>query len=370
MKKLSNLLLIIAAAAFVFVACEGPTGPDGPTGPAGAAGTTGLTGAQGPQGDTGADGTTTCLDCHDNSASIATKQGQWENSLHAMGENAAYGNWTFGSSYPAGDCAKCHVSQGFHEFMATGDVAGAPFDEPQQINCYTCHEVHANYTEADWAITYAESFTLLQGGASYDKGDGNLCANCHQARAVVPMPDVAAGTTIITVGSDRFGAHHGPVANVLDGVGLYEVAGSTTYEGNSHSGISDGCISCHMAPGYSDMSGGHTMSMIAEVHETETFNDAGCTTCHSGGFGLDDIETVQDDVMAKLDLLQDDLLNLGIYDPSIMRNFTGDFTNDVAGAYLNWQIISEDRSLGIHNPKYINAILDNTLEMTGALLAK
>ena len=35
---------------------------------------------------------------------------------------------------------------------------------------------------------------------------------------------------------------------------------------------------------------------------------------------------------------------------------------NVAGAMLNWQLFAEDRSLGLHNPRYVKAVVQNTIE--------
>jgi hypothetical protein len=78
---------------------------------------------------------------------------------------------------------------------------------------------------------------------------------------------------------------------------------------------------------------------------------------------------LQTEVNAKLVTLQALLLDAGIYDDGNGRNKKGEFTADVAGAYLNWQTISEDRSKGVHNPSYVNALLDNSIEAVNAFLA-
>jgi len=135
MKKLSFLLLIVAAVTFVFTSCEGPAGPQGPEGPQGE------TGATGPQGPEGPAGTAGCITCHDNNQVITAASAQWEASVHATGGNAERNG---------ADCAPCHTSQGFLEVNAAGDFASglgnkstaAAIDNPNQINCYTCHNIH------------------------------------------------------------------------------------------------------------------------------------------------------------------------------------------------------------------------------------
>jgi hypothetical protein len=40
---------------------------------------------------------------------------------------------------------------------------------------------------------------------------------------------------------------------------------------------------------------------------------------------------------------------------------------DVAGAMLNFKTVEEDRSHGVHNPKYMIALLKNALEVMQAV---
>lgn len=362
MKKLSHLLLLFAAAMFVFAACEGPEGPAGATGPIGPEG------PAGPQGEIGEEGTTTCVQCHDNSTSISLASFQYALSGHAEGEITNYGNRLYGTDYPAGDCAQCHVSQGFLEFFETGNVAGAPFVNPQNTNCYTCHEIHETFTAADYNLTYGGSFTLMQGG-TYDKGSGNLCAKCHQSRAVSPMPVV--GGSGVNIGSDRWGGHHSPNANIVAGDGLYEIAGTSSYPPVMAHYVGESCVTCHMTPANGNDAGGHTWSMEYDYHGDETFNFNGCAACHLDKTGqLTKMDDLMSDVEADLETLRVLLEDaaVGIYNPANGRNFTGDFSDDVAGAYLNWQLILEDKSMGMHNPAYVKAILANSIAAMQAIV--
>ncbi|MDZ7737626.1 MAG: collagen-like protein [Bacteroidales bacterium] len=179
MKKLSHLLLIIAAAMFVFTSCEGPQGPEGPQG------AEGPQGEIGPAGPTGPAGTAGCVECHDNSQIITAASAQWEASVHATGGNAERNST---------DCAPCHTSQGFLEVNAAGDFAStigakttaAAIDNPVQPNCYTCHDIHSTYTSDDWTLNKTDATVAwhsVDGTATtVDIGAGNMCTGCHQAR--------------------------------------------------------------------------------------------------------------------------------------------------------------------------------------------
>ena len=61
------------------------------------------------------------------------------------------------------------------------------------MGCRTCHDIHKTYTGADFSLTGAEKAVKLEYTAgTFDKGAGNLCANCHQIRN--PKPEVSRRT--------------------------------------------------------------------------------------------------------------------------------------------------------------------------------
>jgi hypothetical protein len=62
-----------------------------------------------------------------------------------------------------------------------------------------------------------------------------------------------------------------------------------------------------------------------------------------------------------LEDLADLLITHGVMDAS---NYlvAGEWTTDLTAAVVNYNAIREDKSLGFHNPAYIEAILLNTIE--------
>jgi hypothetical protein len=248
------------------------------------------------------------------------------------------------------------------ERLATGTVA-ADIENPTPPNCRTCHQIHTTYTDADFAFTNTAPVDLIAfPGETVDFGVGNLCASCHQARPIDPLP--VLGGADVAVASTRYGTHHSPVATVLGGVGLFDLAGDVDGGPFVHGGSDVGCPTCHMAQPFGAQAGGHTMAMTYEYHGAEVDNVAGCMTsgCHSsvedfGKFG------VQDDVTAKLDELATLLRAKGIMAaaPSV-SSVSGTFPADVAAAFVNWQTIFEDKSLGIHNPPYVLGILQGSID--------
>ncbi len=347
--------MLLCSMSLVFVSCTKE----------GAQGLAGTNGQDGEDGINGTDGTATCIQCHDNTQAMFAKVNQWEHSMHAMGETS-FENGT--------SCAPCHTSQGFLERMATDTTATlAAIENPNMVNCYTCHDIHATYTPADWALTHADPVNYWSKGGetvTLDMGSGNVCANCHQSRKVNPFPVVNSSDTY-TITSYRYGPHHGPVSNMIGGFGAFEIAGSVSYTDNPHAAVENGCVTCHMAAAVGNLAGGHTMKIAFEEGGAEALNFAGCDECHTDIEA--DFEEVQTEIAGLLDQLNALLMAQAILgadgyvlgDDGVNRASSSNPANISAieeGAVLNFKMVLEDKSLGIHNIGYARAILTNSIE--------
>lgn len=347
MKNIIKLITLFTSAGFILASCEGPAGPAGKDGAA---------------GNNGIDANASCTECHSNSAIIETKQAQWSESLHATGENAAYANRS--------GCVQCHTSQGFLEAVAEGSTANISIPtDPMQINCYTCHKIHSTFTDTDWALTKpgAENLILKYAGATvnYNIGISNQCVECHQARDVSPAPVLNGADFVITSAGSRTSVHHSPAANFLLGKIPFDVLPGTALPStNAHTGT-DGCITCHMSTPYGYMAGGHNMGMTYSAHGgPETLNSTGCLTCHTTSTAAQiatSFTTLQTAVSAKLAQLKAQLIAYGIYDTSNDLAKPGTWKANAVLAYLNYDAVLQDKSLGVHNPGYIKALLDNSI---------
>ncbi|PKP03871.1 MAG: hypothetical protein CVU14_01275 [Bacteroidetes bacterium HGW-Bacteroidetes-9] len=321
---------------------------EGPAGPAGQDGT---------NGTNGTDGTTTCIVCHSDDQSIFSKEIQWANSQHGVGLNFERSE---------GECAVCHTSQGFlGDLDGSYDwtVAGAKIDNPNPQNCYTCHKIHDTYTAADLALTVNGPVALRNVTGTHDFGKGSLCASCHQGRTVTPFP--VAGGPDITVTSSRYGVHHGPQANAYAGVGkgLFEVGGGLVNSAHSTM-IGDACVTCHMGEAFGVQAGGHTMWMGYDYHGSTVLNTSSCEVsgCHEG----EDVQALTEEFQGEIATLLADLkLKLdatGITAAGSDNSVNGTYSGLVAGACLDYKALTEDKSLGVHNPKYIKKLLENLNE--------
>lgn len=354
-----HVWLWAGAALLVFVAagCEGPAGPAGPEG---IAGITGPMGPAGPAGPPGANGNSTCSQCHTTDTGMLAREIQYEGSGHFLNGNYAYAN--------RDGCADCHTHEGFMARMTSGWGAGVAVSNASPPNCRTCHKIHETYTVADYALRVDGPITLQFGG-TVDFGTGNICASCHLARAINPMP--AVGGPDVSFTTSRYGGHHSPVANVLGGTGLFEFPGAIILDGPFvHGDEAVGCPMCHMAAGYGDSGGGHTFNMIYDRHGSLRENTTGCLTigCHTSMDGFDEGH-IQSQTQTQLDSLAVLLRKAGIMAPAPSTSSRGGtYSGDVAAAYVNWQLISEDKSLGIHNPPYVAGILRNTIAKMATLV--
>ncbi len=317
MKKKKIILLgVILSLALILVtsviACQGPAGPVGPVGPAGPT------------------ATAECSDCHNDTTLVLAKTLQWEESLHSNYETASVDG-------ARSSCSGCHSSEGYVKRIAANIAPNKVTENqtnPTPVNCRTCHEIHNTYTSADFALRTVAPVTFYISGETFNFGEGNLCATCHQPRTAPPT--VGIGSVNVT---SRFGPHHGPQSTMFLGTGGYGATGSPSPH---YSTVKGGCPQCHM---------------VNDRHEMEP-NIAACTPCHSGLTTFDN-NKVQTNVKASLDELGKLLEAKGL-----LKNgspVAGTYPEAQAGALWNYVAINEDSSFGVHNPDYTKALLKSAI---------
>ena len=305
--------------------------------------------------DDGLLGTGACGDCHNVSTDVFSRQIQWAASVHATGGHFKYSD---------ASCAGCHTSEGFIELVAAGG-SEAPEAIAQDIhnstpqNCHTCHQIHTNYDETDFALTTEAPVKIRVSGETVDFGKGNLCATCHQPRLREPQPVVGGGDLDIT--SKYWGSSHASEAAILGGTGGYELPGSTTYTNSMHTTmVTDGCVTCHMAEADGVQSGGHTLKMGYMSGENFRPSTAACEPCHPD---IDDFDVngVQTEIAGLLEDLETRLQANDMLGER-GRIVPATWSPDKAGVYLNYLLAEDDKSHGVHNAKYIRALLKNSIE--------
>jgi hypothetical protein len=348
--KMKNKPFTLTAILFGVVAGLGLLLISSCEGPAGIAGADGLDGK---------DANENCVQCHNDEVTVLAAITQASNSGHQMG-TAFERNGT--------DCAVCHTHQGFLEHLQTGDMAtAADISNPLPQGCRTCHYIHNNYDVTDFALRATEPVELMISGVEVDMGTSNACITCHQPR--VPGPFPVSGGADVSITSSRWGPHHGAQTSMVYGTGGYEIAGSVTYPSTpgSHPHAGAGCVTCHMSEPFGAFAGGHSFSMSYEYHGSETEHLVSCEVCHDpiDSFDLNGAST---DVLALVEELKAILITEGIYNETtgLLNASSGTplvLSPDKAGAVLNFLLVEEDGSHGVHNSKYITALLQNSIEV-------
>ena len=280
-----------------------------------------------------------CTECHNDTTLIDGKATAWGDSLHGTGE--AYVRGT------SADCAGCHSGGAFSERIAAGlgpDQVEAGDPNPTRQDCRACHQIHTSYTMDDFALETTDAVSLYAiEGVTFDGGQGNLCANCHQPRRDAPV----AENGVITGISTHWGPHHGPQSAMLLGVGGAGVeAGSAS---SHYKLVENTCVTCHMGENAS-----HTFEP----------NVAACLECHDGAENFD-INGVQTEVQGMIDELGAQLVAAGV-----LSDVTADghptvteAPENVGIALYNWLYVAhEDKSLGVHNAEYTKALLQAGLD--------
>ena len=316
----------------ILAACAGDTGETGAAGPAGAAGVAGAAGPAGPAGESAPTADLSCVECHDDTTLLTGKSTAWADSLHGTGEAYVRGE--------SAGCAGCHSGGAFSAMVAAGispDAVEAGDPDPTRQECRTCHEIHTTYTTADWALATTDPVALYAfDDVTFDGGEGNLCANCHQPRRQIDE----AVDGMIEITSTHWGPHHGPQSAMLLGLaGAGDVSGTASAHATQ---VEDTCVTCHLGDGAS-----HTFEAQLEP----------CQACHSGAEDFD-IDGLQTEVQAGLDELEAALIAKGWLDEEGHPAVTS-VPEAEAAALWNWIYIAhEDKSLGVHNPAYTKALIE------------
>ncbi|MFC1555861.1 T9SS type A sorting domain-containing protein [candidate division KSB1 bacterium] len=338
-----------------------------------------------------------CVKCHEG----GHQYDGWKNSEH--GSDTEFRTYS-------GDrnCTACHTGAGFINRM--DDDYNEDSVLGTNLGCQGCHDPHVEETdnphqlrglddvglgdmeEEDWfmTITFEEA------------GYGLMCMNCHKERGPA-IPDVR--------GRDHVGPHHAPHTDMFYGVGGIEY-GVDVVSSIAHTAVENTCVGCHMneATSYRDAAYvtdaqadfvdatltedqvdelvenayGHSMynsyDMVAGTDTTTYDNLKPCLTCHPTATSFDEIsffavdhdgdgetEGFREEIHGMMETLEARIVALvpGAEDIGDVEDEEETAEMYILMAMFNYLFVEEDKSFGVHNPKYTltlinsaNAILD------------
>lgn len=352
--------LLIAASSLIFMQCSSDY-----TAIPGQDGIDGIDGVDGVDGVDGMDGVGVqeCIDCH-SSANLEPIHDEYAISGHGSGSS-----WARGSST---GCAQCHSNEGYIDYLSdlyvdtNGDQSvNQNFAyQGNSINCTGCHAPEQGHRSFDFAndgndyslrnidavhLVIDPTVSVDLANTNEPLGLSNTCVTCHQPRNSYPVP---SGTDDITITSSRYGPHHGPQSTLFEGIMGANIVGSTGYPGAGANGDSahrkgTSCVGCHM-----DGDSGHSWEPTV----------GNCVSCHSSMTSIPTQITAWTDFQVLHDLLEaKGYINA---DGSVIASSSSPLVVPVkdAQAIWNYKTLEEDKSNGMHNPKYTAALLKNTIE--------
>ena len=202
----------------------------------------------------------------------------WESSGHADASAEAFVHWN--EDDPAvvpADCAKCHSTPGFQDFIGLDGSAFGSVEEDHPtgttVECQACHN----------DVTLSLTSVVMPSGIELTGlGDEARCMQCHQGRESKVSVDeaiAAAGVDDDTVSEDLGfrNIHYYAAAASKYGTlakGGYEYDGQT-YDANfAHVTQFDTCIECHNM---------HTLQVRVEQ----------CSECHTNVTEVEDLKDVR-----------------------------------------------------------------------------
>lgn len=311
-----------------------------------------------------------CGQCHDSPTHHA-KNYEWAQSQHGSGNNV---------NRPS-SCQMCHSTLGFIGYQdpsynpATTNMPRGTYNEG--ITCAACHDPHSTGMGVNQIRTFT-SVILSNGVVNTLGGDGLLCMQCHHDR-------YAAESNVLT--NARQTPHHGTQGDMLIGANAIEY-GMVMPKSRHLQVVNGSCVGCHMQTTptsptnatyhvgehtfklrYSTTSLSNSLDNAGNAASNDVFVTTTCQGCHGAitnfNFGGEDynrngvVEGVQSEIKG---LLNQIAVLLPPYGSTAQPSPTASWTLSQRRAAWNYLFVIEDRSLGVHNPKYAAAILQASLD--------
>jgi hypothetical protein len=356
-----------------------------------------------------------CSQCHDDLTGHYYSA-EWNNSLHAAASRTP-------SGINRPQCVRCHTAPGFVGWATAGGMAlqnqyptniiwgnynstnivaynasSPTYTTPQTpptttyfpITCQACHDPHNASNPHQLRMNY--NVTLSDGTTVTNAGAGGFCMECHNSRngSVTNMMARYPLNQPNWAGGIAFGTHDSPQGDMLEGVNAITY-GQVIASAPHANVVSNTCVGCHYQPIASTdpaftLAGGHTTKM-SYVNTSGVKVDVTyvCSQCHGTITNFDMLVPdyvgvgyslgIQTQVQLLLNRLSALLPNSTyqanannyvadglVKSPSSQTNWPAKFLQ----ASYNWQFVSMDGSLGVHNGPFAVGLLKASIaNLTG-----
>jgi hypothetical protein len=318
-----------------------------------------------------------CDPCHTSSAkhSIGVRYAE---SGHAKNAEGSHTSRT--------SCFPCHSGKAFvkwsknkanpgYDTTTVGGINSDTNDGNIPISCVTCHEPHT----LELRVSTVDSLRNGYLPPANIGGAGKLCMNCHNSRYSVKAK---VTTKAPYYGfSDRFGPHSNGQADIYFGSNGYQYGDNSITGLMTHASLQDACVTCHMVQGMnasSPVQFSHSLNMTDSLGNPTASGLKACEPCHGTITSYNDVKASADyDGNGSIQGFQTELNGLiAKLKNRLPKDASGNPVTMMADSLAvknqpkvvqdlwNYYLVVNDKSLGIHNPKYAVALLQRALGIT------
>jgi hypothetical protein len=352
-------------------------------------------------------------------AAATVMAAHWRHSGHADARSEAFVHWD-STNAVAQDCARCHSSAGFQDFIGADGTADNRFDHPAKadgtaaigvIDCNACHNLKA--TELDAAVFPSDRLAVAatattpakpaRPAVAMDLGPEARCMQCHQGRESTNSVDeyIASknptGVDVVTAGLSFRNVHYLSAAATLYGGGArgaYQYGDGTAdaklYDGlNPHVPEANTCVECHNPHSLEvevalcaqcHVTG--TKAAVASVEDMRNIRMAGSTADYDGDNNTTEgmyyeLLHMSNTLYAAIQAYATNVAGSPIvYNPAVYPYFSkasgGSYTNwtpRLLRACYNYNYYMKEPATYVHNPKYMVEILYDSIADMASLTA-
>lgn len=170
---------------------------------------------------------------------------EWASSPHAKRDAEEFNHWNKEGNIPV-ECARCHSTPGFLDYLGADGSTPGKVDHPAPIGTViTCLACHNNKTVALNSVTFPSGLTIR------NQGPDARCMTCHQGVELTTSVNKALGSTAddaIELKLEFINVHYTAAGAMLFGtmakVG-YEYPGKTYIGRFAHQQPYTRCLACH-----------------------------------------------------------------------------------------------------------------------------